>query len=281
MAMKFEGLGLRVLSGLALIGPVAAAVWYGQIPFLVLLVLAAIAMSGEWVRLLQSMEAKLTGSLLAGAVSALLILQFVDSHVTSLMALIALVLIVGLFCFLTKRRASIIAGGILYVGLPLWCAQWLRQVEDGLYIIVFIFLSVWGTDIFAMFAGKTIGGPKLAPKISPNKTWSGLLGGIVGAMFGGALSIMLYNFLNEVNVALWGGFLSAALIAIVAQGGDLFESSIKRLHDIKDSGRIIPGHGGILDRVDGMVSALVAVGLYILFALHQMGESPITLLWGM
>lgn len=280
MAAKFQGMGLRVLSGLVLLGPVSAAVWFGGAVFLVLLVLAAIVMSGEWVRLLRSDRAKASGAILAGSTSALLILQQIDSHVTSLMALVAITLLVLVFSILTRRRASIVAGGLMYIGLPLWSAQWIRQIDGGLYIIIFIFLSVWGTDIFAMLVGKTIGGPKLAPQISPNKTWSGLVGGMIGAMVGGAITVLIYQIANDVTVSFGGALTVSALIAIIAQAGDLFESSIKRHHDIKDSGSIIPGHGGILDRVDGMVSALIVVGIYLLFSVHQSSASAVAVLWG-
>ena len=110
-----------------------------------------------------------------------------------------------------------------------------------------MFSIIWATDIFAFFAGRTFGGPKLAPKISPNKTWSGLAGGVIASMLIGLMSSLMFS----------GGVvffvIISALLSLIEQGSDLLESKIKRIFGVKDSGNIIPGHGGVLDRLDGMM----------------------------
>ncbi len=137
----------------------------------------------------------------------------------------------------------------------------------GLIAILFLFAVVWATDILAYFVGRAVGGPKLAPSISPGKTQSGALGGAVGGVIAGVLLAMAAGVPNLLTIAV-----VALVLSIVAQAGDLFESWIKRRHGVKDSGWIIPGHGGVMDRVDGLVAAGFA--LYVLGSLFGGMETP-------
>ncbi len=139
--------------------------------------------------------------------------------------------------------------GLVYVLVPMLCLLLLRL--NGIEYIIYIFLVVAATDIGAFFAGRKIGGPKLAPKISPNKTWAGLLGGMVCA------SIFSYFF--EVPYPILLGL----LLALVSQMGDLFESWLKRRVGVKDSSNLLPGHGGFLDRLDGLLFAVPALYLVL------------------
>jgi len=148
--------------------------------------------------------------------------------------------------------------GIAYVAIPSASLIWLRGVRfesnanAGAGLVLFIMLVVWATDTGAYFTGRKIGGPKLAPVLSPNKTWAGLGGGIVSAaIVGGACS-----FFTPYPPSLIAGMDVGAMLAAVAQGGDLFESWLKRRVGAKDSGTLIPGHGGLLDRVDGLLVAV-------------------------
>lgn len=145
------------------------------------------------------------------------------------------------------------AAGVVYVGLPCLAMAWLRaRPEDGLATLLWVLALVWATDTGAYVAGRGIGGPKLARRISPNKTWAGLGGGIVAAA-----AIGWAAYFSGVAVAVIVP-LSAAL-AVVEQLGDLFESAVKRHFGAKDSSRLIPGHGGVLDRVDGLLAVSLAV----------------------
>ncbi len=148
--------------------------------------------------------------------------------------------------------------GVAYVAIPCASLIWMRAVQvsadanAGMRIVLYIILVVVATDIGAFFAGRRIGGPKLAPLISPNKTWAGLGGGVVAAaVMGGACSSF-----TPYPPSIIACMDLAALLAIVSQCGDLFESWLKRRVGIKDSGNLIPGHGGLLDRVDGLVFTL-------------------------
>ena len=140
-----------------------------------------------------------------------------------------------------------LVAGFGYALIPALALLWIRERgAHKLDLLLWVFIVTWSTDIGAYFAGRSIGGPKLAPAISPNKTWAGLIGGMVAAgLFAGAWVFSLH--LPRLLFAL------APLFAIGAQAGDLFESWLKRRAGVKDSGTILPGHGGVLDRLDGLV----------------------------
>lgn len=150
--------------------------------------------------------------------------------------------------------------GLGYILLPTFSLMYLRGIPNGTDIILWLFLVVWGTDTAAMFVGKTFGGPKLAPTISPKKTWSGLAGGVVISMFIGLLCSVLFK-----EGALFFIILSAFL-AVLEQVSDLLESKFKRHFNVKDSGNLIPGHGGIMDRLDGFTLTAPIIGLLVLFS---------------
>ena len=147
-------------------------------------------------------------------------------------------------------------GGFLYVAIPAFALLVLNWMWFA--FVFWVLVVTWATDSFAYFAGRSIGGPKLAPRISPSKTWSGLIGGLVGAELLGAL--VAYWLELGTPFLFVGGFMG-----LVAQGGDLFESWLKRRAGVKDSGTILPGHGGVLDRLDGLLP-VVLVTLAVLMA---------------
>jgi phosphatidate cytidylyltransferase len=156
---------------------------------------------------------------------------------------------------LASRRLSL-GWGMLYVGIPSFA---LLVIEWARFDLVFwLMLVTWATDIFAYFAGRSIGGPKLAPKISPNKTWAGLIGGMAGAALVGAGAAWL---LSIGEPFFWLG----APMGLLAQLGDLYESRVKRKLGVKDSGALLPGHGGVLDRLDGLLPVVLAT-LIVLIA---------------
>jgi phosphatidate cytidylyltransferase len=146
--------------------------------------------------------------------------------------------------------------GLAYIAIPICCVIKIRMIDSN--ILLWMFAVIWTTDIFAFFSGKMFGGRKLAPAISPNKTWSGLAGGVIASMFIGLLSSVMFQ----------GGVLFfiiiSAILSLIEQAGDLFESKVKRIFGVKDSGSIIPGHGGVLDRLDGMMSVAPAVIFFII-----------------
>ena len=163
-------------------------------------------------------------------------------------------------------------GGVAYVSLTCLSLIQLRSPELGgsLPLLLYLLVVVWATDIGAYFAGRSIGGPKLAPRISPKKTWAGLAGGIIAAMAVGGILGFFFPFPESFVQAAWLG----ALLAIISQMGDLFESWMKRQAGVKDSGNLIPGHGGILDRVDGFTFAAPALMVIYLIATHAPAHEP-------
>jgi phosphatidate cytidylyltransferase len=152
--------------------------------------------------------------------------------------------------------------GLLYAGLPAIALVWLRQQADGFHLVVWTMAIVWATDTFAYFAGRAIGGPKLWPAVSPNKTWAGLFGGVAAASVASAALGAAFGWASGMALLAAMG----AALALVAQGGDLLESHLKRRAGVKDSGRLLPGHGGIMDRVDGLVPVACLVALGVSFA---------------
>ena len=181
-------------------------------------------------------------------------------------------------------RAAWGLGGLVYIGLAIVMLIQLRGASAiGWPLLLIVLFGVILTDVGAYFAGRTFGGPKIAPQISPSKTWSGLLGGMLGAAVGIYLAIRVSfsaPFLDSINAALGpdhpvlvpasaspsllGCLAGGAILAVIAQTGDFFESWMKRRAGVKDSGRLIPGHGGLFDRTDGLIAVLFVLGLFAL-----------------
>ncbi|HEX8364748.1 MAG TPA: phosphatidate cytidylyltransferase [Allosphingosinicella sp.] len=147
-----------------------------------------------------------------------------------------------------SRRLSM-GWGVLYIGIPAFALVLINWAWAELAL--WLFLVVWATDIFAYFAGRAIGGPKLAPRISPNKTWAGLVGGVIGAAI---VAWVAAHYMQLEEIFLYLG----APMGVLAQLGDLYESSVKRRLGVKDTGTILPGHGGVLDRLDGLLPVVLA-----------------------
>ena len=167
------------------------------------------------------------------------------------------VAVLALLLGLVSRRLAMV-GGTLYVGLPAFALIGLSWA--WLYLVFWVFVVTWATDIVAYFAGRAIGGPKLAPRISPNKTWAGLAGGVAGA---GLCGWAAAQYLQLGMPFVWLG----APMGAVAQAGDLYESWVKRRAGVKDSGTILPGHGGVLDRLDGLLAVALATALLLMAGL--------------
>lgn len=144
--------------------------------------------------------------------------------------------------------------GAVYIAVPCGLLIWLRnETTPGMTTILWLFVVVWSADIGAYLAGRAIGGPKLAPRVSPNKTWAGFFGGISLAGIGGAMFVLSADG-SFIFLGLW-----AVMVAIASQIGDLVESAAKRHFGVKDSSNLIPGHGGVLDRVDALITGALAV----------------------
>jgi phosphatidate cytidylyltransferase len=248
---------LRLYSAIVLVAVALFMTLASVESFAILVVLFISAMAWEWGRLVRSRGFDLAfGAQLAA--TWLASWAAVEGSLTY--ALGAIAAGAGLAFVLRLIRDELneawwSGGGVFYAGLPAVSLIWLRgDPAYGLIAVLYLFAIVWTTDSAAYGFGRWLGGPKLAPRISPKKTWAGLVGGVVSA---GAVG-MLFGWVAALPV-LWSGGLGAAL-ALISQMGDLGESGVKRIFGIKDSSRLIPGHGGVLDRIDGLIFAAVAAG---------------------
>jgi len=251
---------LRILSGLVL-APLAVGVAYlGGWAFVVFWSIAALLVLWEWCTLIAGGE-RSTVLLIAGAavlLAMLLAATAADAEASHSVRLVAggTLLLMGMLAtaaLASSDRRVWTAAGIPYAGLLGMAPIVLRNdAQYGFLAIAFLFAVVWATDIVAYFVGRAVGGPKLAPRISPKKTWSGAAGGTVAAI-GAALALAIAAGLPNLPAV---GLIAAAASAL-AQAGDLFESALKRRFGAKDSSHLIPGHGGLMDRLDGFVAAAV------------------------
>lgn len=249
-----SNLMLRVLVGIALIAVALAAVWFGGIPFWMLCVVLGIVMMGEWADLhaTPASTKRLSQYALSVPLAAMMPMLGVGP------GFFALGLLAGAAFFVViTTRLSGLARGIFYVGLPIMALLLLRRQEEGIVFTIWALALVWACDIGAYAAGRLIGGPKLAPSISPNKTWAGLAGGVLLASLFAAF--MHYRFGLALRLTL-----ATPALAVLAQGGDLYESWLKRQAGVKDSGTVLPGHGGVLDRLDGLVPVAPVAALLVL-----------------
>jgi phosphatidate cytidylyltransferase len=258
----------RVISA-AVLAPIAlAAVVWGGLPFAALVALVAVIAFWEWTAIGNAHDpAWARIAALACLVVGLVGLSTFRSDWIILTAAAAVLAILGGVRWPSLRWMGL---GLAYVAIP--CAGFLllRQAEPfGLYAILFLFVVVWATDTAAYFGGRALGGPKLWPRVSPKKTWSGALTGLVAAIAAGGITVGLTKAGDY-----RAGLLLAAPLSIAAQAGDLFESAVKRKFGVKDSGSIIPGHGGVLDRVDGLFGA---AALAWLLAVAGLGGSILLL----
>jgi phosphatidate cytidylyltransferase len=259
------GFRLRVLSALVLIPPVLLAVWLGGWALAALVTLVAAGMGWEWARL-TGFAAPL-GMLLPCAAAVPVIAMAMGMAGASLVLAAAAVAVL----WPAARRAGAPAPawsalGTAWIALPCLAVVWLDRV-GGWPMILWLFVTVWATDSGAFVAGRSLGGPRLAPRLSPNKTWAGFAGGaVLAALVGWATAALAHAAAAPLVAASVG-------LAVAAQAGDLAESMAKRRFGAKDSGQIIPGHGGLLDRLDGMLAAAALQWLLTLAS----GASP--LLW--
>lgn len=258
-----EGLKARLISAAILIPISLGFVYVGGWPFALSLVFVSALMAFEWNRLVlgQENKGKIIGYVLiyTALLACVLALGLVGQWAFALLVTGFTTVLVYVLAIGQKQPAPWAALGVPYLFLPMLSFIWLRAGVDGAYgiaTIVWILLVVWGSDSGGYIVGKSLGGPKLAPRISPNKTWSGFAGGVALAMLAGLV------------MALWvgeGSFLIFILISAglsaISQIGDLAESSVKRHFGVKDFSSLIPGHGGVFDRFDGLLFVLMAAGL--------------------
>jgi phosphatidate cytidylyltransferase len=254
---------LRVLSALALVPIALGIVVAGGWVYTAFVGLLTVLMALEW-RHLSEMRfgreyGRLAGGLALGVGLAATILTALGRP-REAVACIVLGIVLPALLARTRAAASLWASiGIALVALPAVALVWLRSIPDlGLDLLLWLLIVVWTTDTAAYAVGRRVGGPRLAPSISPGKTWAGLGGGVIGASLASVIAAWALGSERLVHAAGLG-----AVFAIVAQVGDLAESALKRRAGVKDSGSLIPGHGGVLDRVDGLLLTAPALAVLV------------------
>ena len=215
---KKSDLPVRAASAVVMVAVAGAALWLGGVIWVLFVIAVAMGLYWEWLGL------------------------------------------VRLFVTRLGARAAWMVGGFIYIGLAAFVLLVLRVVplSSAPVLLLALMLAVIGTDIGAYFAGRAIGGPKIAPSISPSKTWAGLGGGMIGS----CLALVAVTYPSEGFSDLGWKLLAGPLLAVIAQAGDFFESWMKRRAGVKDSSALIPGHGGLFDRVDGLLAVLFAVAIF-------------------
>ncbi|MGL3605613.1 phosphatidate cytidylyltransferase [Rhizobium sp. G187] len=247
-------LQLRIYSAIVMIVVVVAATWAGGAIFRFLAAAIGLLIYYEWSKITRLSEKSLRADAFGWLSLALIALNLLfgsdDLTVPLFAGLVTTAIIPAIF----RRVSWWQPAGIFYAGLSAISLSAIRGEDSlGLIAMLFVFVVVWATDILAYFVGRAIGGPKLAPRISPGKTWSGAIGGALAGVSGGVL--LATSYFQDVGAWVVG---IALALSISSQIGDLFESFIKRRFGVKDSSHLIPGHGGVMDRVDGLVFACFA-----------------------
>lgn len=253
---KPSTLRTRVVSALILAPLALVPAYFGPPVWDVLVAVMGVFMAWEWARLCGGAHLSRAGAVSMAIAPAAVAVAALGGVMPALIVVGAGVVLIGLGARVEGARNPVwLAAGVAYVGVPCLAMACLRaSPDDGLATLLWVLALVWATDTGAYLAGRGLGGPKLAPRISPNKTWSGLIGGMVAAaMTGVAASFLVEDALAWITVPVSAG------LAVIEQAGDLFESAVKRHFGVKDSSHLIPGHGGVLDRVDGLLAVSVAV----------------------
>lgn len=261
-ARRFDwaNLGVRVASATVLVPAVLGAVWFSDMTglrwlFLVLVAVAVALLAIEWGAMTAPtapirVSTALTVAILAAAFLAHQKHMPLAWTAAGLGAVAAALVARGV-----AERPMNAAFGVVYLAIPVVCLVWLRGMPEGRQWTILLFAVAWAADIAAFAVGSALKGPKLWPKFSPNKTWSGFVGGLIAAAGAGAAMAAF----SAIVLSVPAGALIGLLGGLATMAGDLWESMLKRRFGVKDSGDLIPGHGGLLDRVDGLMFAVVVL----------------------
>jgi phosphatidate cytidylyltransferase len=246
-------LAIRTGSALIMIGLALAAAWFGGWGWAIASGFVMGLCAYEWSKMADSSRRYASAAV---PIAILCGIGFVIGP--ELVQVASCVVVAGALALASQRGGSVGVVGAGYIALSGYALASLRMIGDeGQLLLILLFAIVWSTDTAAYFTGRALGGPKLWPRVSPKKTWWGFVGGCTAAI----TSAMVVAALADKPWYLWGGL--ALFVSISAQAGDLLESSAKRHFGVKDSNSLIPGHGGVLDRIDGHLSAALALSLVI------------------
>lgn len=266
---NWKNLRVRVLSATVLVPTVVSAVWFGGVWFLALIAVCIALLAREWGMMSAPRAPRGVALAIGVAVLVAVVAAFRAHYYLTWPLLAAGAILAALLARGAVERRADAAYGVIYIAPACIAMVWLRMLEAGLSWTLLLFVVTWFADIFAFVVGSLLKGPKLWPKFSPNKTWSGFFGGLAAASIGAvgidalsgvlpALPDMNLTWPIAAMIGLFGG--------LATMTGDLWESMLKRRFGVKDSGDLIPGHGGMLDRVDGlMFAAIVIAGVRLIY----------------
>jgi len=272
---NWSNLRIRVASATVLVPTVVAAVWFGNVWFLALILVGVALLAREWAEMSARRAALGVAVAIGAAVAISVIVAYLGHYYTTWPVVIVGALVAALMARGAVERRADAAYGVIYIAPAVIAMIWLRRMEAGLSWTLLLFTVTWFADIFAYATGSLLKGPKLWPRFSPNKTWSGFLGGLVAASLGAIGIVALSQALPALPDLhlVWPVAAAIGLLGgLATMAGDLWESMLKRRFGVKDSGDLIPGHGGMLDRVDGLMFAAIVVAAARL--LDQWGWLP-------
>lgn len=258
-AKRFDwsNLGLRIASAVVIAPAAVGAAWLGGWPYLVLIAVGVALLSLEWGGMSAPVAPTRVSAAVTAAVLAGVFLAYQDQDLLAWTAVVVGALAAALVARGVAERPADAAFGVIYIAPAAICLVWLRATEQGHWWMMTLFAATWAADIGAFAVGSLLKGPKLWPRFSPNKTWSGFVGGLAAsALAGFGMAFFSVFQLNLAAAALVG-----LSVGLATMAGDLWESMLKRRFGVKDSGDLIPGHGGLLDRVDGLMFAVVVMAL--------------------
>jgi phosphatidate cytidylyltransferase len=266
-----HNLAMRVVAALVLAPLTIATAYAGGLFWTALVTLVSIGLFLEWLTVVGA--AREIGVTVSGSVALAVAGWYLAIGQTNV-SLVVLALGLAAVALLSPQQRRWSAAGFLYAVAAQLASVLVRLDQaQGLVALIFVLLVVWVTDIGGYFAGRGLGGPKLWPRVSPKKTWAGALGGFAGSL---AVAAGFAAFGFGKSLPLW---VAAAVLSVASQLGDLFESAVKRRFGVKDSSHIIPGHGGLLDRLDGFVAAIVLAALFGIFRGGVDGVGRALMVW--
>jgi phosphatidate cytidylyltransferase len=258
-ARRKPELAIRIASAIVLAALALAAAIYQPWTFLILIMVGSLIVAWEWGRLTRGNGFDGTALITGVSVCAVAILVSAGRPDLALFVLAAAAVAIGVTAFRSGGAFWPLAG-LVYAALPAAALVWLRGGPSlGAAAVIYLFAVAWTTDTASYVAGRLIGGPRLAPRISPNKTWSGF---IVGTLAPALVGFAFASVLEETSAVKLS--LVSIVLALACQMGDLVESAVKRRFGAKDASQMIPGHGGLLDRIDGLLLAAIAAALIAL-----------------
>jgi phosphatidate cytidylyltransferase len=274
----WKNLGVRAVSAMVLITGVVAIIWQGHSPlgdaaFLLMLAVGVAILAIEWGGMSAPAAPIRVAVVITLAVLACLFLPALRNE-TWAWPLAWLCMIFGaaaaaLVAGRLGTRTADAAFGVIYIAGPILALAWLHSMPNPISWTILLFAVTWSADIFAFLVGSLLKGPKIWPRYSPNKTWAGFFGGLAGAVLAALATVWVTGYFHGAQLS--APFATSVGLAggLATMAGDLWESVLKRRYGVKDSGDLIPGHGGLLDRVDGLMFAVLAVASARL--IHQIG----------